>query len=305
VSTRDEEIYVSRHHDQQQATASAPKSVADIDVDAEHDPEVARRASNASLRREAPKSGSAPHVGRGPKALHDASDRKSYDSVESALAFFAKQLPAWGRQLDKLVQSDTSTEAGTEPTIQAIQAIYDTVQHDALRIADLILVADKGERKLLAPDVRKVQGAFTRFWWSTQRVSHWLPHDRQIDASATKRTIDDYTSLIGVNEKMEPDVTETDKTDKKLSQAMLDDQFAATEAALDSVKAGNDTDVARVVLHIRYLNGIAKEHPAEIKAHKAKLTAFLTTLDEIRAAKPDLADRLAEGHNELRALILR
>ncbi len=232
-----------------------------------------------------------------PKALHEASDRMSYDSVEGALSYFAKQLRAWAPELATLRTSDTRGDAGSQPAADKIGAIYETAKQDASSIENLIAVADKSERTTLAPEVKMVQGAFVRFWTEARKASNWLVDNRHqpLDLTVIQRTIDGYTSDIGVSGTMSGDDSAPGHVETPVAKPMIASQVSAARAALDSVKAGNDGDVGRVVLQIRYLFSVLKEHPAENKHHRATLKAFITELNAIRSAKPELADRLAEG----------
>jgi hypothetical protein len=240
-----------------------------------------------------------------PKAAHDASDRKSYDSVRSALVHLAKELHTWGPKLDAATSASSSTDAGAGPAMNTINAIYEAALNDATRVGELISVADKSERSTLSPEVKQVQGAYARFWPHIRKAENFMrDHHAPIDATAIQKEIDGYTARIGFEgQKLEPNTNAPEGDDKALSKSMIDNQLAGIDAAIASVKAGNANDAARITLHLRYLDGIAKEHPAELKAHKAQLKTFLKKIDEVRKDNPALADRLSEAHNHLASML--
>jgi hypothetical protein len=239
-----------------------------------------------------------------PKAAHDASDRKSYDSVRTALVHLAKELHTWGPKLDAATSASSSTDAGAGPAMNTINAIYEAALNDATRVGELISVADKSERSTLSPEVKQVQGAYARFWPHIEGAARFIKrHGGELDSSAIQKEIDGYTAKIGFDQKLEPNTNAPEGDDKALSKSMIDNQLAGIDAAIASVKAGNANDAARITLHLRYLDGIAKEHPAELKAHKAQLKTFLKKIDEVRKDNPALADRLSEAHNHLASML--
>lgn len=240
-----------------------------------------------------------------PKAAHDKSDSESYGSVQAALLHFAKGLQTWGLDAEKWMSSDASTEAGTAPAEQAIQAIYDRALNDAQRIEVLIGTADKSTRTTLSPEVRKVQGAYTRFYAHMQRPVAWMEKKQQhIPLQPIQTIVDSYTQRIGYDQSqtLEPDVATPEGDEKKLSKEMVDSEFSALEAAIKSVKAGNDGDAMRVNLHVAYLDGVAKEHSSELKAHKPQLKKLVQELAEIRKISPALDQRLSEASFHLNRL---
>ena len=241
-----------------------------------------------------------------PKAAHDASDRKSFNSAQSAMVHLAKEFHTWGPQLSKLANSDTSTDAGAGPGTNAITAIFERAQADVGHVHDMILVASKSERTLLSTEVKLVQGAFAKFTIPAMQASAFITnhHGDALPLDALRKTIDGFTAQIGLEgTELTPDRTPPEGDEKTLSKAMIDDQITGIGAALDSVKAGNDADAGRVIMHTRYLDLVSKEHLAEIKTHKPQLKAFLKELVEIQQSNPAMVDRLSEAHGHLTALL--
>ncbi|MEO6772475.1 MAG: DUF4157 domain-containing protein [Kofleriaceae bacterium] len=240
-----------------------------------------------------------------PGAAHDTSDRKSYDSVNSALLDLAKGFHVWGPEAQTLMHGDASGDAGTAPAEQAIMSIYQHALTEARLVGELISTADKGERSTLSPLVRQVLGAYTRFWAQMQQPASWMGARQQpIDLHAIQTEIDGYANRLGYGEqKLDPDTTAPEGDEKALSKTMISDQFVALDAALASVKAGNDADASRIMMHLRYIDNMTKERPAEIKTHKAHLKTVLKEVDAILQQKPGLSNTLAEAHNHLVALV--
>ena len=283
---------------------------ADLDLDDEYEEEVSRRTSHVGLGREQKRVAEAdrkPDAGK----LHEASNRTSYDSVAAALELLAKQLHERPARLVELMGASVTGEAGAEPAIQQISAIYTSVRTDAEHASALIAVVDKSERTVLANEVKKVRGAFFGFANRMQQASGWVTsHGGQggeLNPRAIQKTIDDYAGQIGFEVKdLEEDRAAPDAKESTLAKQLLTTQLAAADAALESLRAGNTSEASRVVLHLRYINGMAAEHAAALKAHKSQLAALLKKLDAIRSAKStpaDVTDRLAEGHNQLVGLV--
>jgi len=244
-----------------------------------------------------------------PKAAHEASDSASYGSVQSALLLYAKHLHEWGTEARDLANAPSVEGSGTSVQEGRINAIYERALNNAARIGDLLMTADKGLRYTLAPDVKKVLGGFSRFWQNMQRpVSFMKDKGYALDLQKIQSTINGYSQTIGLDStaKLEPDTVKPEGDEKKMSKQMVDEQVTALETAMASVKAGNDADMSRVTMHLRYLDGIAKENPAEIKAHKPQLKKLLKEVDGLDVkARPELDkyNRQAEAHIHLKSIL--
>jgi hypothetical protein len=243
-----------------------------------------------------------------PTAAHDKSDQKSYASVQSALTLLAKDFHAWIPKLDSAMGMDTNGPAGAGPAANIIFDIFNAAKNDAESVGDLIYAADKGERTTLSPEVKLAQGACSRWWIEMTKASHWLTshgHEKgAADPDSIRAIVDGYTDKIGLEgTKLELDSTTPQGDEKAMSKAMIDDQLTALEAAIASVKSGNANDAARITSHTRYLDNVGPEHAAEIKSHKSKLKHLLKELDEVRAEKPEVGDKLGEAYLHLTKLV--
>lgn len=241
-----------------------------------------------------------------PTAAHDKSDQKSYASVQSALTLLAKDFHAWIPKLESAMGMDTNGPAGAGPAANMIFDIFNAAKNDAESVGDLIFAADKGERTTLSPEVKLAQGACARWWIEMTKASHWLTSHGQgkADPDPIRTMVDGYTDKIGLEgTKLEVDSTTPQGDEKAMSKAMIDDQLTALEAAIASVKSGNANDAARITFHTRYLDNVGPEHAAEIKSHKSKLKHLLKELDEVRAEKPEVGDKLGEAYLHLTKLV--
>lgn len=284
------------------------KQGADVDVDAEHNKDVSRRSSNAGLRREAGAVQMKPaEKAADPKAAHDKSDRKSYNTAHDAMLYLAKEMHRLGPEVRDWVHSDTSTEAGTGPAIDSIITIFNTVLGDAQRIGALIAATDKNERSTLSPDVRVVQGALVRFFpfmtLGFQWVQRMMPGSGlNLSPTLIQAETDALTAKIGVEGHMEPDTTVPEGDETALLKSMVNGEVDALEAAVDSVDAGNEGDKMRITLHARHLDNFAKEHGLRVKTQHKKLEKVLKKLNEIRSKNPsDMS--LNEAHNHILYLL--
>jgi hypothetical protein len=280
------------------------KQGADVDVDAEHNKDVSRRSSNAGLRREAGAVQMKPAaMAADPKAAHDKADRKSYNTAHDAMLHLAKEMHRLGPEIREWTSSDTTTDAGAEPAIQAIAAIHEMVLSDAQRIGSLIAATDPSERRTLSPDVRVVQGALVRFFpymtlgfqW-VQRMSPGSGYN--LSPTLIQHETDALTAKIGIDGPMEPDTTVPEGDETALLKSMVNGEVDALEAAVDSVEAGNEADKMRITLHARHLDNFAKEHGLRIKTQHKKLEKVYKKLNEIRSKNPsDMS--LNEAHNHI------
>ena len=244
-----------------------------------------------------------------PKAAHVASDQQSMGSAQSALLLYAKHLHEWGPVARDEANKPSQDGSGTSVAEGKINAIYERALNDANKIGDLLIATDKTTRKFLSPEVKKVLGGFTRFWGNMQRPVEMMGHKGyKLDLKAIQDKIESYGSTIDSDStaKLEPDTDKPQGDEKKMSKQMIDDQITALDAAMASVKAGNDADMGRLTTHLRYLDGIAKENPEEIKAHKPQLKKLLKEVDELDAKdRPEISkySRQAESHNHLKSIL--
>lgn len=275
------------HHDDKQ------KKAGDHDVDAEHDKDISRRASNADLKRHA----------------HDAADSSSFGSVQSSMSLLSRELYDGTAQLQTLVHSDTTGEAGAEPAIQMIRELYDRTLDDASRINELIGTVNKGDAHLLSPEIKKVQGTAFMFHVHMQRAANWITEqpghekDPRLDEQKIKTIVDGYTAAVGIEGEMPQDRHAPEGDEATLTKQVVHDEVDALEAAITSASAGNSDDVAKITLHARALDNFAKEHGLALKSAHSRLVAMQAALEKIRGQSNDT--RLNEAANHLSGLVSR
>jgi hypothetical protein len=240
-----------------------------------------------------------------PTKAHDLSDSMSQGSAQSALNYLAKQFHTWVPKIQAAMSIDTKGPAGVGPAQNAIGGIFEQAKNDVYRVSEAVLTAPKENRHFLSPEVRKVQGAFPKFYNAMTIASNWLTSHQgaAFNPQEIQTEVDGLPQAIGAEGKLEPDFTAPEGDEKALSKTMIKDQFDALDAAFASVKSGNDKDAGRIDLHLRYLDGIAAEHPAELKSQKPKLKTYLKQVDELRKGSQAMFDKLAEAHHHLTQLL--
>lgn len=288
---------MDRVTEQEQAKKSHVDRKQDVDVDAEHDEEVSRRASHVGLRREQKRVAEADSTNK-----EVTSNTKSVEAVNASLEHFAKQLHVWEAELYKLIDADITGPAGSTPVVERIKAIYDAAKSEIARVGALIPTVNAGRLRELTKNAELVEGAARSFHVAITKATQWATshgETQKFEPNSLMTNVEEYGRPLNVgvgNLKSNGAVPATSET--QLATTMMDKELAAAAAALDSLKDGNENEVARVVLHVRYITGAATNHPLD-KAQKEKVKRVLKVLDEIREAKPKLQDRLNESHIEL------
>lgn len=240
------------------------------------------------------------------KAAHQASDSKSYDSVQSALKHLAKQFHVWFPQLDQLRNSKSDDEAGVEPAVQSIQAIYTAALDQVERVGELISTANKSDAKTLASEVKQVQGAAFIFVNHMAPAQQWVGrqpgHEGESrDPGVILKKADALTARIGIDGDMDQDRKAPKEDELSLMKSVVDDDIEALGAAISSVEAGNKEDASRITLHARHLDNFAASHGLRIKTKHDTLVALKKQLDALRASNSELD--LNEASNHLRTLV--
>src|ERR1700743_1369385 len=115
---------------EQQATQHAGATTAGQgpDLDAEHDPDVARRASRAALKRVADKSDQTPSSATegARKVERDKTNQSSLDGLQSAVTASAKQMLVLATSIETVIAASPD-EAGWDRQAQAIKAHVESV----------------------------------------------------------------------------------------------------------------------------------------------------------------------------------
>lgn len=275
------------HHDDKK------KKGDDIDVDAEHNKDISRRASNADLKKHA----------------HADAETSSFGSVQASMSLLSREFYDGTIKLKELIHSDTSQEQGAEPAIQMIHELYDRTLDDAMRVSDLINTVNKNDAHLLSAEIKQAQGTGFMFAVHMHRAASWITEqvghekDPLLDENKIKNIVDGYTAAVGIDGEMDQNRHAPDGDEMTLTKQVVHDEVDALEKAINSAAAGNSDDVKRITLHARTLDNFAKDHGLALKSAHSKLLTMQATLDKVRSETND--DRLNEAANHLAGLIGR
>lgn len=155
---------MSRASESEHATShAAHRGPPSADLDAEHDPEVSRRASLAGLHREIGLSAKpgGPGAGRD-EDPHSKAERKSVAAIESAITLATARTHERAALILPLTQSLLS-EAGADPLLQALQSLFDDVCGDIERLDAQVQTLDPEHRSAVRDEVLRFQGAVEVF----------------------------------------------------------------------------------------------------------------------------------------------
>ena len=260
-------------------------------------PTAGAATGQAVQRKEAPKIVDA--------TSHEASNRKSFPAAQDTLKHLALQLRAWAADIKNFVGVN-DPERGPGAACEAILGIFGKAKEELENVRETILVADRSERGLLSPEVKIVKGAFHSFSLSAQLASPFVDKNGygKLPLDQLQTLVNTYADQIGYSSSdLDEDHSMPAGDEKSLSKTMIKEHIEGVGGALDSVKAGNDADISRLILHSRYLFETKTEHAAELKAHRSELKKFNTELAGIEAKHPDFKERLQEAHFQLAQLV--
>lgn len=290
---------MGKDHDKQADVDDKKKKGADVDVDAEHNKDVSRKASNAGLKREA----------------HSKAEARSAGASQDGLKYMSAEFYNWMVELREIMASDASTDAGAEPQIQQIEAIYRRALGDAMNLDGLLSTMNKDDRHVMYPEVKAVMGNAYAFLPLMHRAATWIKEkpgheqDPLLDTAAIRSLVDGLPAKMGMQPVASNELrtTKPESDEQTMRAELAVDEIDSLEAAIVSVESGNAEDASRVTLHARFLDNFAKEHGVRItsKAKHGKLVELKKKLDAIRAARGANDMSLNEASNHLTGLINR
>ncbi len=225
-----------------------------------------------------------------PKDADDAdigSEVKTAAADKAAILYLAKRFHTWGPKLNDLQQGN-NTDAGTAPAVDAITNIYKSAVAEVHRIKELIAVT--GQKQTLASSIDQLIGAM--FIFQTPMV-----HAAQFVAKNGGETLNTHDLFvlvrslgddIGVNGLVGDNRKEPAGDEKAMSKAAITSELDALQAAIWSVDAGNPDDVKRIVQHAEYIDEVAADHPAEMKANRVNVKKMIKEIEELTTAHPTL-----------------
>lgn len=269
------------HQDSDQATSHSP------DLDAEHRPDVARRASVANLQKQAAKSGSGANpTTEDRKAQREKSNQTVIKGAEASIKFASQQMFMHARELEAFAGAPKN-EAGTSPLQQAVSSAVMKVESYTkdLSISLANFHAAGIELSVLQQAIAVMQAAHERFDRVVKRVSGLIePSDKDVAKSLQDlhATVNSVCKEVGVGVGPSADnikAVENTREDKALVSAFESSLTAAIDAvrlARMSVRGVADDvrihDFKRASGTLRELASLASQlSPPAFRAHRTKL----------------------------------
>lgn len=226
-----------------------------VDVDAEHDPKVSRRASNAALEREA--------------AQHHADPSQAYadqhviQAIQAQMKLTAARMHAGAANINGLLKSDTSGPAGNEPMLQMLEAQISDVNGELDHLNMQIMRVPNVVRGTLNVELGLLNGAFHGSWAPALNRVYSYTHDQdgnlrsfaqgmQFSVTPSQLKIRDIFQALGVDQADVTSVNAPRLKDPAKAEEQRDDELKAAE--LEAVKAGMASvetalDLVRADLH--------------------------------------------------------
>lgn len=283
--------------EQQQDTTSAARPPVELHHEPPHDKEAARATSLAGLQRESEKVKA---------SLHSASNSQSMDAVKAALKNLAMEIHGCGEQFRDLTDLGKTKKEDSTKVVAQIDTQYAALLEELKHVGRVIEAVSAPQKPGLKPDIGSVQGALFMLqaphtvatdWVKTQKAGEGL----KLDFAALQQEVDRYPGQVGASTaSIERNTHVPAGTAQGLANDMTEKQFMALDTALDSVGAGNDSEVGRVVIHVEYVAGMEKQ---TIAAHRKRIENMVKVLDAIHERKPTLDHALLPARATLKRLI--
>ncbi|MEO7729433.1 MAG: hypothetical protein ABIY55_00565 [Kofleriaceae bacterium] len=258
------------------------------DLDAEHDPGVARQASRAGLRRE-----------------HDKAKDASHDAVDHELALAAVQIEHATAQVQERIDIFKFTDK--VGAVGAGSNADECKQYLALVAARLRhVIADAAPHRegtnALKPSIRRVSRAFAAFeaTWNTALTTFATQRLGERTGLAPRDLIVELNRAFGMSydEQHGPEAGEDLGSDAKILEQAIHSNLVAARATARAVRMGLGAGDAKLVasdLHqmVHHLNEVSATIRTEVGSHdnaKAYDHALLQqTLTEVHAVQHELA----------------
>lgn len=312
---------------QEQSSTLDPKTAGlpNVDTDAEHDHDTARKASNASLKREgASRGGGGTSATAPPKqaanaptkeAAHETSSTESAEAAAAAIVVLAKHMHDSAAELD--AEQKAPLRGSFEPNRQAIFRIYSRVYMEAIRTNTLVRAArlDKTNAKTLIIPLEQLDGALFVFATKATLASQWAEshRDKGDDSKAPivmnpadiKAQVADMHTPTGITfDEMNQQAISTPPAGeaKAVENAAFVEHLEAAIAAATSASLGNG-DATRITQHVDAMTRLAPAKPHSLKAHAAALKGLTSALQALETAKPEMKEKLADAHGQLSSLL--
>lgn len=239
---------MSKGHDQQTDTDAVGKMADHVDVDAEHRPDTARRASNAGLVREAAKTKDAP--------TQAYADQSVIHSVQSHVKLSAARMRAGAANIRDALSKPANGPAGDDPMMQIIQSEIAGVVDDLDNLQLEIMHASKVVGGTLSPELGALYGAFHETWAPALNAVWSRTHDQDgnlrpnyqgysLGVTSTQDKLQSVYQAAGVNpadlkatlgKRIADPAQAVEQRDEELQEAEME----ALKASIYSVEVGMD-----------------------------------------------------------------
>lgn len=325
-------------HTLQRAAGSGAEHAPDLD--AEHEPEAARRSSLAGLRRmaaelyAAPKPGAAPSGGAmqpGGKASgtsaeqqakqHEKAERSSCSAVEAALRLATARIKGHLHSINTMIDSKDS-EAGAEPKLAAMLAMFAHVDSELRRLNGELSTQNEIEARSLGREVIRLGAAvrqFSTFWRG--RVRNYARRHGNTTEFEQKNPYFLTQTIDEIYERAEVDPNQIDSDWQPPPIEEIQDQAMqrAVNAVLEcgssvrmGVTAGKDKfprqDLDRMLWHLREIHSMLANDTSGKLRHQfaSQLGTALQTASAIQreiSSHPDIALKIQTDLSSLIAQI--
>lgn len=169
---------MSKGHAEQSDVDTAGKMADHVDVDAEHRPDTARRASNAGLNREASRLRVA-DAGQKDAPTEGYADQSLMHAVQAHVKLSAARMRAGAANIVNWLKQPTTGPAGDAPMFDSIQseiaAVVDDLDNLQLEITHASKLLDAAT---LGPELAELNGAFHETWAPALNSVYARTHDQ-------------------------------------------------------------------------------------------------------------------------------
>lgn len=302
---------MGKGHAQHSDADTADKGTNDVDVDAEHRPDTARKASNAALAREANKNHAAP--------TQAYADQSVIHSVQSHVKLAAARMRAGAAQINSALAAPRNDGAGDDQAMNFIQDQIAAVNSDLENVQNEITHASSVTNGTMNVELGELNGAFHGSWVPALQRVYSRTHDANLDLLPQYQgynltvgpTIDrlrflyqaagvDPTTLKGdIGPRITDPAKAVEQRDEELQAAEMEalhNSMYSTEVALDLVSSdlkvasfdqARVSDLTRSVEEL--VNVLEPINPAHI-GKVAKLPALVAKIQAMQAQVDGMTD---------------
>ncbi len=293
------------------------------DLDAEHDPETARRASLAGMRQiaaelfDAPRASAAPAggaklegkpSGASAEQQHEKAEDANYDGVKAALVLGAVRIHGHVVEIDRLIKP-SSGEGGADLNIKIMQQLFSGASSDLERLAREVRSLDPIHRRHVHREVLRLAGAVERFQAAWGRAeSYAADHGQKFDhrfnpyfLTQHVKGSDGLYEGAGLDKAVQADLSRDERKDGDILSASMNASLAAANASASAVQielasgkgqlAGEDLN--QLILHLKEVErSLALDYNGKLRSSFAgKLRGVVqaaTAVQRAIANRPEL-----------------